>query len=135
MLGRGSRSVRCRSVPEPVITVDNLRKRYGDFEAVRGIDLQVEPGELVAFLGPNGAGKTTRVEIPGGYGRPRSGRVAVRGPDPATGGPEFRQRVGIVLQEAGLLPYLTVGETVEAWRRMYRDPLGAEQSLAMVGLS
>jgi ABC-2 type transport system ATP-binding protein len=118
-----------------VIVVDELHKRYGDFEAVRGIDFAVEQGELVAFLGPNGAGKTTTVEILEGYRRPTSGRVEVLGTDPAAGGPEFRQRVGIVLQEAGLLPYLTVRETVDAWRRMYREPLAVREALATVGLT
>ncbi len=118
----------------PVIVVDELHKRYGDFEAVRGIDFTVEPGELVAFLGPNGAGKTTTVEILEGYRRPTSGRVEVLGTDPARGGPAFRRRVGIVLQEAGLLPYLTVRETVDAWRRMYPDPLATAEALELVGL-
>jgi ABC-2 type transport system ATP-binding protein len=122
-------------VPEPVIVVDQLHKRYGEFEAVRGVDFAVERGELVAFLGPNGAGKTTTVEILEGYRRPTSGRVEVLGTDPATGGPEFRQRVGIVLQEAGLLPYLTVGETVDAWRRMYRHARDSREALQLVGLT
>jgi ABC-2 type transport system ATP-binding protein len=122
-------------VPEPVVVVENLHKRYGDFEAVRGIDFTVQRGELVAFLGPNGAGKTTTVEILEGFRRPTAGRVEVLGHDPATGGVAFRQRVGIVLQEAGLLAYLTVRETVDAWRRMYPDSLGTREAIAMVGLT
>jgi ABC-2 type transport system ATP-binding protein len=122
-------------VPDPVVVVENLRKRYGDFEAVRGIDFTIERGELVAFLGPNGAGKTTTVEILEGYRRPTAGRVEVLGFDPAASAPEFRQRVGIVLQEAGLLPYLTAGEMVDGWRRMYRNSLGTAQALAQVGLT
>jgi ABC-2 type transport system ATP-binding protein len=122
-------------VVQPVILVEDLRKRYGDFEAVRGIDFAVEAGELVAFLGPNGAGKTTTVEILEGYRKATSGRVEVLGTDPSAGGPTFRQRVGIVLQEAGLLPYLTVRETVDAWRRMYPHPLGTREALDLVGLT
>ncbi len=116
------------------IVVEGLRKSYGDHEAVRGIDLTVRRGEVVAFLGPNGAGKTTTVEILEGYRQPSAGRVRVLGFDPASRQPELRSRIGIVLQESGLIPYLTVRETVDAFGRMYPNPLDTDDALARVGL-
>ena len=85
-------------MPEPVISVRGLRKSYGDVEAVRGIDLEVDAGEVFAFLGPNGAGKTTTVEILEGYRERSAGEVTVLGEDPADAGREWRERIGIVLQ-------------------------------------
>ena len=97
---------------ETVISVRGLRKSYGDFEAVRGIDLEVARGEVFAFLGPNGAGKTTTVEVLEGY-RPRNGgEVSVLGIDPAAPTRAWRSRVGLVLQECRLTPELTVAEAV-----------------------
>ena len=74
-------------MPEAVISVRGLRKSYGEFEAVRGIDLEVGRGEVFAFLGPNGAGKTTTVEILEGYRERDGGEVAVLGVDPADAEP------------------------------------------------
>jgi len=70
----------------PAIEVLGLHKRYGDFEAVKGIDFSVADGELLAILGPNGAGKTTTVEILEGFRDRTAGQVSVLGVDPATGG-------------------------------------------------
>jgi ABC-2 type transport system ATP-binding protein len=85
---------------EPVVSVHGLRKRYGPFEAVAGIDLEVRRGEIFAFLGPNGAGKTTTVEILEGFRRRTDGEVSVLGVDPAKGDASWRNRVGAVLQES-----------------------------------
>src|SRR5881392_3378494 len=82
----------------PVVSVKGLRKSYGDFEALKGVDFELGSGEVFGLLGPNGAGKTTTVEILEGY-RPRDGgEVSVLGSDPATAGLEWRARIGVVLQ-------------------------------------
>ncbi|MEU4804745.1 ABC transporter ATP-binding protein [Actinosynnema sp. NPDC023587] len=101
----------------PVIEVTGLRCRYGDFEAVRGVDLQVARGELFALLGTNGAGKTTLVETLEGLRAPSAGRVRVLGLDPRRDRASIRARTGIVLQESGFPADLTVGEVVRLWRR------------------
>jgi ABC-2 type transport system ATP-binding protein len=90
-----------RSVPttdDPVLAVRDLRMRYGDNDVLRGIDLEVARGEVVALLGPNGAGKTTTIEILEGFRRPSAGRVEVLGADPLHAGEAWRARVGVVLQ-------------------------------------
>jgi ABC-2 type transport system ATP-binding protein len=118
-----------------VITAAGLRKAYGDFEAVRGIDLEVQAGEVFAFLGPNGAGKTTTAEIFEGY-RPRSGGEAtVLGQDPAAPTREWRERIGIVLQQCRMRPELTVHETLQLYAGYYRAPLGIEETIDHVGLT
>ena len=117
-----------------VIVVSELRKSYGDFEALRGISFKVAAGESVALLGPNGAGKSTAVEILEGYRRPSGGTATVFGLDPQRGGVALRRRIGIVLQEAGFPPELTVAELVEAWRRYFIEPMDAEQVIRAVGL-
>ncbi|MEU7528211.1 ABC transporter ATP-binding protein [Saccharothrix sp. NPDC042600] len=100
-----------------VIDVTGLRCRYGDFEAVRGIDLEVRQGELFALLGTNGAGKTTVVEALEGLRRPSDGRVRVLGLDPHRDRSAIRARTGIVLQHSGFPADLTVLEMVRLWRR------------------
>jgi ABC-2 type transport system ATP-binding protein len=116
------------------IEVKDLHKSYGELEAVRGIDFHVGRGEVVAVLGPNGAGKTTTVEILEGYLKRDHGQVNVLGVDPARGGSDFRQRIGIVLQEAGITPYLTVTEVLEMHASFYRAPRNVGEVIALVGL-
>src|SRR5947209_2329585 len=89
---------------EPVVSVHGLRKRYGRVDAVAGIDLEVQRGEIFAFLGPNGAGKTTTVEILEGFRARTAGEVSVLGVDPAHGDTEWRNRIGAVLQESNAEP-------------------------------
>ena len=116
------------------IAVSGLQKSYGDFHAVKGIDFTVEEGEIVAVLGPNGAGKTTTVEILEGY-RPRdSGEVSVLGFDPAEGGIEMRERIGIVLQECGINPYLSVAEVLAQTAQYYPHPRDVGEVIGLVGL-
>jgi ABC-2 type transport system ATP-binding protein len=120
---------------ERVIEIQGLRKTYGDLEAVAGIDVFVDRGEVFALLGPNGAGKTTTTEILEGY-RPRTaGEVEVLGHDPAKGEHALKQRIGIVLQSTGVDPFLTVRETVEMYGGYYPKPRPAGEVIEVVGLS
>ncbi len=118
----------------PIISVRGLRKSYGKLEAVRGIDLEVQRGEVFAFLGPNGAGKTTTVEILEGYRDRGAGEVSVLGEDPQRAGREWRQRIGIVLQSCRLDPYLTVSESLALFAGYYDSPRPVEEVVAAVGL-
>jgi ABC-2 type transport system ATP-binding protein len=116
------------------IEVRNLTKTYGDIEVVKGIDLSVEYGEIVAFLGPNGAGKTTTIEILEGFRERDGGEVSVLGQDPATAPLEWRERVGIVLQESEPTPELTAAESLSMQAGYYQDPLDPGEVLELVGL-
>jgi ABC-2 type transport system ATP-binding protein len=117
-----------------VIEVRGLRKSYGDVEAVQGIDLHVDRGEVFALLGPNGAGKTTTTEILEGYRARSAGEVSVLGFDPSTRDEEFRRRIGIVLQSTGIDPFLTVRETIEMYSGYYPSPRDADEVIGVVGL-
>ena len=116
------------------IAVTNLRKRYGELEAVRGIDFEVAEGECFALLGPNGAGKTTTVEILEGYRDRDAGEVEVLGFDPARGGRDLRERVGIVLQSSGHFRELTVREVLELFGGYYPRPRATGEVIDLVGL-
>ena len=120
---------------EAVIDVEGLVMRYGKLEAVRGINLRVGRGEVLAFLGPNGAGKTTTVEILEGYRRRSAGHVRVLGEDPANAGPDWRARVGVVLQESAAEQYLTVAECVRLYAGYYTAPRSVDDVLELVGLA
>ncbi|HZD88069.1 MAG TPA: ABC transporter ATP-binding protein [Gaiellaceae bacterium] len=116
------------------IEVSGLRKAYGNLEAVRGVDFAIDEGEVFGLLGPNGAGKTTTVEILEGY-RPRdAGEVRVLGSDPEHPGPDFRERIGVVLQQSQLWPRLTVRETHAMFAGYYREPRDVDEVIALVGL-
>jgi ABC-2 type transport system ATP-binding protein len=119
---------------DAVIAVRDLRKSYGQVEAVAGIDLSVSRGEIFAFLGPNGAGKTTTVEILEGFRTRSAGEVRVLGVDPARAGPAWRDRVGVVLQESQPEPGLTVRECVQLYAGYYSDPRDIAGTIALVGL-
>jgi len=125
--------------PEPMdgiaIDVRNLKKSYGDLEAVAGIDVQVGQGEVFSLLGPNGAGKTTTVEILEGCRQRSSGEVNVLGYDPARGERSFKQRIGIVLQSTGVEPYLTVEEVIELHRGYYPSPRPLDEVIEVVELT
>ena len=119
---------------EPVIRIRGLAKRYGELEAVAGIDLEVDRGEIFAFLGPNGAGKTTTVEILEGFRRRSAGEVSVLGVDPAEAGGAWRERVGVILQESQPEPGLTVRECLQLYAGYYANPREIEETIALVGL-
>ena len=116
------------------ITVSNLKKNYGDVEAVRGIDFVVESGEVFALLGPNGAGKSTTVEILEGHRTKSSGEVSVLGFDPGVSPREFREAIGIVLQETAVEDELSVSEAIDLYGSLYprRRPTG--ELVELVGL-
>jgi len=118
----------------PVVEVSGLHKSYGPVPAVRGIDLTVSDGEIVALLGPNGAGKTTTVEILEGYRPPDAGTVRVLGMEPAAGGTRLRDRIGIVLQQSGIERELTVREALARLSSLYTRPAPPEELIALVGL-
>ena len=117
-----------------VISVEGLRKSYGGFEAVRGVDFEVKRGHVLALLGPNGAGKTTTVEILEGYRKRDAGSVCVLGRDPSHRDKELRSRVGIVLQECAVDQYLTVTEAITQRAGLYRAPRPVDEVVSLVGL-
>jgi ABC-2 type transport system ATP-binding protein len=117
-----------------VISIQGLRKRYGEKEAVRGIDLEVYRGEIFAFLGPNGAGKTTTVEILEGFRHASEGTVEVLGTNPSHAPSEWRERIGLVLQESQAEPGLSVRECLELYAGYYRAPRPVGETLALVDL-
>ncbi|MEO7268060.1 MAG: ABC transporter ATP-binding protein [Knoellia sp.] len=123
------------SKAQPAVTVRDLHKVYGDLAAVDGVSFTIDHGEVFALLGPNGAGKTTAVEILEGHRRRTSGSVEVLGSDPQDGGRAFRERIGIVLQDAGFDEDFTVRELVELYRGMYPRRLDTDGLIDQVGLS
>jgi ABC-2 type transport system ATP-binding protein len=119
---------------QPAIEVHDLHKRYGKFEAVRGIDISVASGEVFGLLGPNGAGKTTTVEILEGYRARSAGEVSVLGHDPAARELALRRRIGIVLQSSGIYSHLTPREALRHWAGFYPHPRDVEEVLSLMGL-
>lgn len=119
---------------DPAITIRGLTKSYGEKQAVRGIDLDVQAHEVLAVLGPNGAGKTTMIEILEGYRERSSGTVEVLGVDPANGTREWRGRLGIVPQDTALQPYLTVRESLELYAGYFPASRPVAEVVGLIGL-
>jgi ABC-2 type transport system ATP-binding protein len=117
------------------IVVTDLRKSYGDVEAVRGISFEIAAGEIFGFLGPNGAGKTTTVEILEGYRDRDEGSVSVLGEDPAAAGGAWREQIGVVLQSSSLYETLTVREHLFCFAGYYERPRDLDEVIDVVGLS
>ncbi|MCW2882980.1 MAG: transporter, ATP-binding protein [Sphaerisporangium sp.] len=120
---------------QSAVKVRGLAKRYGDVQAVGGIDLEIHAGEVFAILGPNGAGKSTTVEILEGYRRRDAGEVSVLGTDPQHPTRLWRSRVGIVLQTANDTAELTVRETVRHFAGYYPNARDPDEVIAKVGLT
>ena len=125
--------------PRPVIEVSGLTKRYGEVEAVRGIDLTVRAGETFGFLGPNGAGKTTTIKILCTLANATSGTASVAGFDTATQRDAVRRNIGLVFQDTTLDGYLTAEQNLRFHAELYGVPKNAvlprmRQVLDMVGL-
>jgi len=117
------------------ISVRGLRKRYGELTVLDGLDLDVRRGQLVALLGPNGAGKTTTVEILEGYRRPDGGEVRVLGLDPRRDGGALRPRVGVMLQQGGIMPAALPRELIHLHARLFAEPADPDGLLELVGLT
>jgi putative spermidine/putrescine transport system ATP-binding protein len=95
----------------PAVQLEALTKRYGEVEAVAGIDLRIADGEFFSMLGPSGSGKTTTLRMIAGFEQPSSGRVLLHGRD-VTGVPPFERDVNTVFQDYALFPHMTVGDNV-----------------------
>jgi ABC-2 type transport system ATP-binding protein len=115
--------------------VSDLRRSYGETQAVRGVSFEVARGEVFCLLGPNGAGKTTIVEILEGYRSRSGGEARVLGIDPASGSRELREQVGIVLQQCGVQIDLSVTELVEMYGRYHVRQLSVDEVIELVELT
>lgn len=120
---------------EPTVVVRDLRQRYGDFEAVKGVSFEIRPGELFALLGTNGAGKTTTIETLEGFRAPSAGTVRVFGQDPLGQPVGVRERTNAVLQGSGLMEDLSVDETLALARDLAADPREPDEILRLIGLA
>jgi ABC-2 type transport system ATP-binding protein len=128
-------SIHLKDMGAPAIEVNDLRRSYGDVTAVDGVSFAVARGEVFCLLGPNGAGKTTTVEILEGYRSRSGGDARVLGIDPATGARELRERVGIVLQQCGVQPDLSVAELVEMYGRYHLRSRPVDEVIDLVELT
>jgi ABC-2 type transport system ATP-binding protein len=116
------------------VAVSDLRKAYGEVEAVRGISFEIASGEIFGLLGPNGAGKTTTVEILEGYRKRDAGSVTVLGVDPARADQRWRERIGVVLQSSAMYQTLTVGESLALFAGYYERPRSVDEVVQLIGL-
>src|SRR6478609_10622037 len=115
------------------IRITGLRKSFGPIQAVRGVDLDIAPGEVVAFLGPNGAGKSTTIDMLLGLARPDTGTVRVFGDPPVRA--VQAGRVGAMLQGGALLPDVTVRELVAMFAALHRHPMPVQRAMEMAGVT
>jgi len=107
-------------------------KKYGAVEALKGVSLDIDLGDVVAMLGPNGAGKTTSISLLLGLRKPTSGKALLFGLDPTD--LDARSRVGVMLQESGIPAMLKVREIVDLFRSYYSKPMASDRAIAMAGL-
>src|SRR5580658_3641325 len=116
------------------IEVENLAKRYGDVQALRGVSFSVQEGEVFGLLGPNGAGKTSTIEILEGLRPPDGGQARVCGLDPLTSGDAFKQKIGAVLQSTALPDKIRVEEALNLFGSFYDRHRDSESLLKRFGL-
>lgn len=121
--------------PDSAVRVRRLTKRYGDHQAVAGVDLDIAVGEIFSLLGPNGAGKTTCVEILEGYRHRDGGEVEVLGIDPAKADAHWKARIGIVLQSTKDFAELSPAEALTLCAAYYPKPRPVDEVLELVGLT
>jgi ABC-2 type transport system ATP-binding protein len=119
---------------ETVVSVEHLRKSYGDTVAVDDVSFSVGKGEILGILGPNGAGKTCTVECVSGLRIPDSGSIRVLGLHPEVDREEIRENVGVQLQESSLPPKAKVKEVMELFSSLYRRPANSEEILNSLDL-
>jgi lipooligosaccharide transport system ATP-binding protein len=129
-----------REPPSAMIRATGLRKKYGDLEAVRGIDVEVRPGESFGFLGPNGAGKSSTMRMIAAVSPPSGGELSILGMDPADDGPSIRARIGVCPQEDTLDNELNVRDNLVVYGRYFGIPKAevssrADELLAFVQLT
>lgn len=120
----------------PAISVENLRFSYGDLEAVKGIDFEVQPGEILGFLGPNGAGKSTTIKMLTGQLTPQGGVARVLGIDVSTDDPALQARIGVCFEEKNLYLNMSAKENLDFYASLFgiKDPDSIEV-LRRVGLA
>ncbi len=119
---------------DTVVSVRDLRKSYGSFTALHGVDFDIHRGETFALLGPNGAGKSTTIEILEGFRDRTGGEASVLGVDPSHGGLDWKAKLGIVLQSTGESGAVTVREQLTHFAAFYPNPRKVEDVIAAVGL-
>jgi len=115
------------------VRLTGLHKSFGHVQAVRGVDLEIAPGEVVAFLGPNGAGKSTTIDMLLGLTRPDAGSASVFGSRPVEA--VRAGRVGAMLQGGALLPDVTVGELVSMFATLHRRPMPVAKAMELAGIT
>ncbi|MEP6799054.1 MAG: ABC transporter ATP-binding protein [Lapillicoccus sp.] len=134
MTTTASRNDRARSgTPTSAISIRGLHKDFGSVQAVRGIDLEIEQGEIVAFLGPNGAGKTTTIDMVLGLSQPTAGEVTIFGESPRTA--IGRGLVAAVMQTAGLLKDISVRETLELTGSLFTHTASVDSVMTRAGIT
>jgi ABC-2 type transport system ATP-binding protein len=121
-------------MPNPILLVENLEKRYDDVYAVRGVSFSVEEGEVFGLLGPNGAGKTSTIEVLEGLRVPDGGRVSVCGLDPQKSPNELKHEIGAALQSTSLPDKIRVGEALRLFASFYKRRRQPEELLKRFGL-
>ncbi len=114
---------------EPIVSVKNLVKKFGDFTAVDGVSFDVQPGEIFSILGPNGAGKTTTLEIIETLQPPTSGKVVVEGFNVVDHPWEVKRRIGVQLQSSGFYPQLTLVELLKMFGTLYEVEVNPQDEL------
>ena len=120
---------------EPVVTIQHLVKRYGQFVAVNDVSFSINEGEIFGIIGPNGAGKTTAVECISGLREPDSGSISIHGLSPLKNRNVIRRFLGVQFQESTMPPRLKVGEALRLFASFYPNPADPDGLLETLGIS